>query len=341
MTGTAHSAPPADLADRAPRRAGATPIARPRRAHPCRPPAAGRARCRRPPGCATDSSAAERPVERDPDERRAGRETANTARSEIGIAAAKTRNGDGPTYASLAPRSPLDALRAGPGDRGRPTGRAGPRRCRIVPAPSAPPGSRRRSMPRPTIVASQPTTNSAGAARPSMVNVEVPARGRSTGRRRPSAAGASGGAAGSAPGRRRAVGSGGRSIPSGPGSGGRVGRAQRSGSGSCAGAGIEGPAVAARLAVRAGWPTADGSAAGTWRGRGGAARCGDPAGRLTAGGSASMAAAGTSRRSKSLPHQAHSDQSIPDQPAAVRADALQAGPAGRADDPFVVDPTLA
>ncbi len=62
-------------------------------------------------------------------------------------------------------------------------------------------------------------------------------------------------------------------------------------------------------------------AAGTWS-------CDvNPGGGFTTAGSAWTAAAGTWRRSKSLPHQAHSDQSHADQPAAVRADTVQPGPA--------------
>ena len=66
-----------------------------------------------------------------------------------------------------------------------------------------------------------------------------------------------------------------------------------------------------------------------------------PVGSRPPGSGSMVAAAATSRRSKSLPHQAHSDQSSPTRPTAVGADALQPRPARRADDPFVVDPTLA
>ena len=184
-------------------------------------------------------------------------------------------------------------------------------------------------MPRPTIVASQPTTNRPGVARPSMVKVEVPARcrvdgglvrrarrqergGRYERSRRGGRFGRSGrsGAADAVDGIARR---GERVVyPVRSRVGRSVGRAQRSGSGSCAGAGIEGPAGRAWLRFGPGWPAADGRAAGAVAVVGEA-----PPGAAIrpvtsrACGSASMAAAGTSRRSKSLPHQAHSDQSIP------------------------------
>ena len=120
-----------------------------------------------------------------------------------------------------------------------------------------------------------------------------------------------------------------------------VGRAQRSGSGSCAGAGI------GRRPVRA----------GVWLRTEVGQR---PSGRRRGGGAGRRGAAG--RRSGRWPHGLRQGLDgggrdlpalevlaapgaqrpvHPDQPAAVRADAVQPGPAGRADDPFVVDPSLA
>ena len=167
-------------------------------------------------------------------------------------------------------------------------------------------------MPRPTIVASQPTTNNAGAERPSMVKVEVPAR-RHSSAAGPSVGSSAVGDGGAGPSMTSSVVVGGRSAaPSRWGSGGESGKlnaraadpARAPGSGSrpnepgSGSARIASGSMAAQPA-RSPWSARQSRSRRSVR---------SPRGRC---GSASMAAAGTSRRSKSLPHQAHSDQSIP------------------------------
>ena len=139
-----------------------------------------------------------------------------------------------------------------------------------------------RTVPRPRSEASQPTTKSAGAARPSMVKVDGP--------------GAADGAASDRRGRR------GRQGPGSADGGLVVGarRGQRSGSGSCAAAFrlvLPWAATGVRVVER------------TWAGVLPGVAMRPVASRRVVGDS--MAAAGISRRSKSLPHQAHSDQSMP------------------------------
>ena len=140
-----------------------------------------------------------------------------------------------------------------------------------------------------------------------MVKVEAPGRDGAAVRRSAGRSGAVGVGSGAASSRDQA-GSSGRRASSAAGSGRRVRRAQRSGSGSCAAAGIVGPdaeRVGAGVAPRdgsAGMPV--GPSAAVVR-RSGRSR------HVRAAARSMAAAAGTSRRSKSLPHQAHSDQSIP------------------------------
>ena len=173
-----------------------------------------------------------------------------------------------------------------------------------------------------------------------MVNVDAPEPGRRSG----PASRTSG--AGPSARRRVGIGASGRArVRSGPsparsGLGRRVGRAQRSGSGSCADAGI-GP-----VAGRARRPSRGSMTGSRRRGRGGRGRPrwrrgGDPAGRVTAARQGARSAAGDLATLEVLAAPGAQRPVHPDQPAAVRADALQAGPAGRADDPFVVDPALA
>src|SRR4029077_20866419 len=74
---------------------------------------------------------------------------------------------------------------------------------------------------------------------------------------------------------------------------------------------------------------------------GGAAGCGDPAGNV-----ASLWERLDGRGRDLTPLEVLAAPGAqrpvhPHQPAAVRADPLQSGTAGRADDPFIVDPTLA
>ena len=276
---------------------------------------------------ATDSRAASGPSTGDPDrdERDRQRRRRRGARSgspprRRGTATARDRPASARDRRSM-PCEPAAAT--SPTDR-----TSSPSRMRIVAA--VPPPARKPTtiMPRPTSVASQPTTNSAGrraaldgeggGARPLPVD-----EGGLVGRgRRYERAGGSG--------RRRAVraeragseplppstaspgAASGLSIPSGPGSVGPSGELN---------ARAADPALAPGSRGR---PVAPGSGSG----RTGRAAVGTAAGAVTvvgdappgaairpatsrACGSASMAAAGTSRRSKSLPHQAHSDQSIP------------------------------
>ena len=150
----------------------------------------------------------------------------------------------------------------------------------------------------PEIVPSHPTTKSAGAARPSMVKVEAPGRvgpgvpvgsagetgsGTWAGTSGAARSGATGswrsGPPGSEPGGINARGSGPGREPSAPWRSCPSARAGPTG----------GPA-------RRRWPCSQGTRAVASR-------------RLVVG--SRTAAAATSRRSKSLPHQAHSDQSIP------------------------------
>src|SRR5688572_26643674 len=87
--------------------------------------------------------------------RPSGTPTRMTASNETGIDVAKTRNGDGPRYAVRA-----RARRSMP--------------CDPAPAMSPPARTATTIDPRPTSVASQPTTNRPGALRPSMVKVPLP-----------------------------------------------------------------------------------------------------------------------------------------------------------------------
>ena len=106
------------------------------------------------------------------------------ARIETGTTAAKTRNGDGPEVRQHAARraarcpatrppatSPIDSS-----DERR-------RRSTIGASADRRPSAPMTTMPSPRSDASQPTTNSAGAARPSMVKVDVPGPGRRRSRR--------------------------------------------------------------------------------------------------------------------------------------------------------------
>ena len=189
-------------------------------------------------------------------------------------------------------------------------------------------------------MASQPTTNSAGrraafdgeggGARPLPVD-----GGGLAGR------GRSGGAAGSAPSTSSRVGSGGRSIPSGPGSGGPSGELNARAADPALARGSRGrPVATGSGSGRAGRrPTA--APSGSGGGRRCAAGRGDPAGGVT---SLRQRLDGRGRDLAALEVLAAPGAQRPvhaDQPAAVRADPLQSGPAGRADDPFIVDPALA
>ena len=181
--------------------------------------------------------------------------------------------------------------------------------------------------PSPTSVASQPRTNRPGAARPSIVKVDVPdgrgCRGgtSSAGGRRRRMAGAV--AIGVGRERRRA----GRRVR-------RIGGLRhRSGSGSCA---VDGRDWRDRRATATGRWMAAGIAAG--RGRGAAIR---PVGSFPDG-SGSIDAGRDDLTSLEVLAAPRTQRPVEaDQPRAVRADAVEPGPARRADDPFLVDPPLA
>src|SRR5207342_3622411 len=119
--------------------------------------------------------------------------TTRRARIETGTEAARTRNGDGPTYGSRArtrrsiPCDPAPAISPMASGTRPPINRM---RAAALPPDRIPIDT----QPRPRRVASQPTTNRAGADRPSMVNVELPRRvGGSPASSGPGAAGGSDG----------------------------------------------------------------------------------------------------------------------------------------------------
>src|SRR4029079_7367437 len=106
--------------------------------------------------------------------------TTNPARAVTGTTAASTRNGEGPTY-GRTPRA-RRSMPCDPAPAIRPTASGinpTTRRIRDVVVP--PDRSAMLTMARPASVAIQPTTNSPGADRPSMVKVELPGRAGSGG----------------------------------------------------------------------------------------------------------------------------------------------------------------
>src|SRR4029453_10879088 len=95
----------------------------------------------------------------------------NATKNETARIVANARNGDGPAYAAPRARRSnawLPQAAISPIDNS-----AGPTRETRF---RAPPNAPDRTMARPRIEKSQPTTNSAGEARPSIVNVEAPGR---------------------------------------------------------------------------------------------------------------------------------------------------------------------
>ena len=157
-------------------------------------------------------------------------------------------------------------------------------------------------QPSPTSVASQPTTNRPGADRPSIVNVEVPSRAGG-------APASSASPASSGPDRR--AGPAGSTLGQGILRGARQRPGRRTGRALAA----HGRRQRGRGGRRSTAGPPDRTAAARGHDDGGAAVAGAAGASIRPVGSEPRGrapmAAGASRRSKSLPHQAHSDQSMP------------------------------